>query len=68
MGEPVGLHFGQIVRKFRTVLNLVPESRLPFAQIGSFTGKRPKRPEAGVTDGFEEMEHEFPLGIFRPEK
>ena len=33
-----------------------------------FTGKRPRRPETGIKDGFEEMEHEFPHGILRPEK
>ena len=33
-----------------------------------FTGKRPQRPETGIKDGFEEMEHEFLFGIFRPEK
>ena len=25
------------------------------------------RLETGIKDGFEEMEHDFPLGIFRPE-
>ena len=25
-------------------------------------------PETGTEDGFEEMEHEFPFGTFRPEK
>ena len=29
--------------------------------------KRPRRPEPGIKDGFEEIEHVFPLGIFRPE-
>jgi len=29
--------------------------------------KRPRRPETGNKDGFEEMEYEFPFGIFRPE-
>ena len=33
-----------------------------------FTEKRPRRPETGIKDGFEEMEHEFPFGIFHPEK
>jgi len=33
-----------------------------------FTGKWPRSPETGVKDGFEEMEHEFLFGIFRPEK
>ena len=30
--------------------------------------KRPRRPEPGIKDGFEEMELEFPIGRFRPEK
>ena len=33
-----------------------------------FTEKRPRRPETGIKDGFEGMEHEFPFGIFHPEK
>ena len=33
-----------------------------------FTGKRPRRPETGIKDRFEEMEHEFQHGILRPEK
>ena len=33
-----------------------------------FTEKRPRRPETGINDGFEEMEHEFLFGIFCPEK
>ena len=33
-----------------------------------FNGKRLRRPQTGIKDGFEEMEHEFPFGIFRPEK
>ena len=27
-----------------------------------------ERPETGIKDGFEEMEHEFPLGLFCSEK
>ena len=46
------------------LLNFVPESRLHCP----FTGKRPRRPETGIKDGFEETEHEFPFGIFHPEK
>ena len=30
--------------------------------------KRPRRSETGIKDGFEGMEHEFPFGIFHPEK
>ena len=32
-----------------------------------FAGKRPRRLETGIKDGFEEMELEFLFGIFRPE-
>ena len=48
------------------LVNFVPESRLPFVQISSIYRKT--RPETGIKDGFEEMEHEFPFGTFRPEK
>ena len=27
---------------------------------------RPRKPATGIKDGFEQMEHEFPFGIFRP--
>ena len=37
---------------------------VPFIGLG----KRLRRPETGIKDGFEEMEHEFLFGIFRPEK
>ena len=33
-----------------------------------FTEKRPRRPETGIKDGFEEMEREFPFETFRPGK
>ena len=33
-----------------------------------FTEKRPRRPETGIKDGFEEMEHEFLFVIFHQEK
>lgn len=33
-----------------------------------FIEKLPRRPEARIKDGFEEVELEFPFGIFRPEK
>ena len=46
------------------LLNFVPEQRLHWP----FTGKRPRRPETGIKDGFEETEHEFPFGIFHLEK
>ena len=49
-------------------INFVPDSRLPFAQISSIYRKRPRKPETGIKDGFEEMEHEFPFGTFRSEK
>ena len=34
----------------------------------SFSEKRSRRPKTGIKFGFEEMEHEFPLGLFRAEK
>ena len=49
--------------------NILPdETRLPFVQIISVTEKRPRMPETGIKDGFGEMEHDFPFGIFRPKK
>ena len=40
-----------------------------FVQNSSFFQKNNReRPETGIKDGFEEMEHEFPLGLFRSEK
>ena len=33
-----------------------------------FTGKRPRRPETGIKDDFEEIEHEVLFGISRLEK
>ena len=33
-----------------------------------FTKKRPRRPEPGIKNDFEKMEHKLPLGTFRPEK
>ena len=32
-----------------------------------FNRKRPRRSETGIKDGFEEMDHEFPIGMFHPE-
>ena len=37
------------------MVNFNPKSRLPFAQF-SFE-KRPRKPETGVKDGFEDLEH-----------
>ena len=70
MGRPVGPRFRQMVRKNSGLLIFAPESRLQFVQIKSvrFTGKRPRRPQWYQTDGLEEMEREFPIGIFLPEK
>ena len=44
-------------------------SRFAFTICANqLTEKRPRKPETGIKDGFEEMEHELPLGTFRPEK
>ena len=49
----------------RAIQNNIPESRLPFVQISSIYQKTAAK--AWYKDGFEEMEHEFPFGIIRPE-
>ena len=48
------------------LVNLAPNRHLYKSVL--FTEKRPRRPETGIKDGFEGMEHEFPFGIFHPEK
>ena len=50
------------------LVNFIPEQRLPFTKISFIYRKRPRRRETGIKDSFEEMEHEFPFGIFRAEK
>ena len=51
------------------LINFVEESRLPFVQISFIPiEKRTRRRETDVKDGFEELEHEFQFGTFRPEK
>ena len=50
------------------VSNFVQKSHYYFYKSVLFTEKRPRKPETGIKDGFEETEHEFPFGIFRPEK
>ena len=50
------------------LINFIPESRLLLYKSVPFTRKQPRRPETGIKDGFEEMEHKFPLGILRLEK
>ena len=60
MGKLVGYH--DLVKwwvKFITG-QFCRESRLPYLQISvPFTEKRLQRPESGIKDDFEEMEHEF---------
>ena len=50
------------------LVNFVPEQRLPFAKISFIYRKRLGRRETGIKDSFEEVEHEFPFGTFRPQK
>ena len=50
------------------LVNFVPEQRLPFAKISFIYRKRLGRGETGIKDSFEEVEHEFPFGTFRPQK
>ena len=52
--------FGQWEAKFRTAVNFVPKSRLPFAKISSIIRKTAAihgRPETVIKNSFEEMEH-----------
>ena len=61
MGKLVGPRPGQMVCKKSGLVNLVPESRLPFVQISSIYQKTTEGPETGIKYGFEEIEHNFPL-------
>ena len=58
-----------MVRKVQ-VWSLSSQNRLYHLCYKSvpFTQKRPRRPETGIKDGLEGMEHEVQFGIFRPEK
>ena len=55
-------------RKSSGPVNFVPESPYHLYKLVPFSGKRPRRPETGIKDGLEQMEHEFPFGIFHPQK
>ena len=44
------------IQKFRT-----GKFRLPFVEISSIYQKTTERPETGIKNGFEEIEHNFPL-------
>ena len=46
------------------LVNFIPKSHLPL--IG--TEKRSRKPENGIKDSSEEIEHEFQFGTFRPGK
>ena len=50
------------------LVNFIPESRLLLYKPVHLPGNNHERPETGIKDGFEEMEHKFPLGILRLEK
>ena len=50
------------------LVNFVLEQRLPFAKISFIYRKRLGRRDTGIKDSFEEVEHEFPFGTFRPQK
>ena len=58
------------MRQNLILVNFASESRLPFAQISwlPFNEKRPRKPKTGIKHGFSSLEHEFPIGTFRPEK
>ena len=67
ISKPVGSRFGQV--KFRTgkfspgiAFTIILYKSVPF------TKKWLRKPETGIKDGFEEMQHELPLRTFCPEK
>ena len=80
MDKPVGPRFGEMVRKLKLRTGQFGSaSRLPFLQISSIYQKTTAKAwnqercpfslaEIGIKDGFEEMEHEFPFAMLRPEK
>ena len=80
MDKPVSPRFGQMVRKLKfTTGQFRSASRFPFLQISSIYQKTTAKAwnqercpfslaEIGIKDGFEEMEHEFPFAMLRPEK
>ena len=68
MGKQVGPQSGQMVRKIHDLEILSWNRVYHLYKSVPFTEKRPQRPETGIKHGFEETEHEFRFGIFRPEK
>ena len=51
------------------LVHSVRESRLPIRHKSvPFTEKGPRKPKTGIKDRFEEMEHKFRFGTFRPGK
>ena len=68
MGKPVGSRVGQMVSKIQDWWIWYRNRVYHLYKSVPFTEKQPRRPETGIKDGFEEMEHEFPSGTFRPEK
>ena len=61
MGKPVGSHFGQMVRTIQDRQISSWNRVYHFYNYKSvlIIEKRPRKPETGTNDSFEEMEHEF---------
>ena len=69
MGKPVGSRFGQISGKKIQDRYILSQIRVyHLHKSAPSTEKRPRKPETGIKDGFEEMEHEFLFRTFRLEK
>ena len=67
--DPLSIHgLGKWYAKFRTGKFRPGIAVTICTNRFNLPKKRPRRPEPGIKDGFEEMDHEFPFGIFRPEK
>ena len=61
MGKLVGILLGKWYAKSGLV-NFARNRVYRLYKSVPFTEKRRRKPETGIKDGFEEMEHEFPFG------
>ena len=55
-------------RQNTRLINVIPESHLPFVQISSISWEMAIKSWNGIKHDFKEMELEFPSGTLRPEK
>ena len=68
MGKLVAPLFRQMVRRIQDWYISSRNHIYHLYKSVPFTKKRPQIAWTSIKDGFEEMEQEFPFGIFRPEE